>query len=258
MVRSRPGKPGEVGARVYPTEELNLRQGFDVRRWLSDGSVDWVAPLLYGHNLIDPHVDLSWLIEAAHDSDVSVYATIQPHHFDPGRERFVTEYATPAMRRAAVASFREQGADGMYTWFLPWPFADAERRVLTEMADPDLIVESDKHYVVGRPSEISQRAGMETQLPLSIEASDTGTRHPFRLFCADDLQGKSDRVKQVRLKVYVGDIVSEDKTRFLLNGESLENEMCLRHFPEGPPAVSWAVARLRSVARPPQERLEHP
>ena len=249
MVRGRPGTPGEVGVRVYPTQELNLRQGFDVLQWLRDGSIDWIAPLLYGHNLIDPHVDLSWLIEAAHAADVSVYATIQPHHFDPGREHFVTEHATPAMRRAAVASFREQGADGMYTWFLPWPFGDAERRVLTEMADPDLIVEADKHYVVGRPSEISERAGMETQLPHTIEASDTSTRHPFRLYCADDLQGKAERVKQVRLKVYVGDIVSEDRIRFLLNGESLEDETCLRHFPKGLPPYhgQWLDFDLRHV-----------
>ena len=90
---------------------------------------------------------------------------------------------------------------------------------------------------------------METQLPLTIEASDTGTRHPFHLHCADDLQGKADRVKQVRLKVYVGDIVSEDRIRFLLNGESLENEPCLRHFPEGLPPYhgQWLDFDLRHV-----------
>ena len=126
MVRNRPGKAGEVGARVYPTEELNLRQGFDVRQWLKDGSVDWVAPLLYGHNLIDPHVDLSWLIEAAHDADVSVYATIQPHHFDPGREHFVTEHATPAMRRAAVAQLPRTGR-GRHVCMVP-PMAVRRRR----------------------------------------------------------------------------------------------------------------------------------
>ena len=153
------------------------------------------------------------------------------------------------MRRAAVASFREQGADGMYTWFLPWPFGDAERRVLSEMADPDLIVEADKHYVVSRRSDFSKRAGLETQLPVTIDASDTGTAHPFRLYCADDLQGRADRVKQVRLKVYIGDIVSEDKVRFLLNGESLESETCLRHFPKGLPPYhgQWLDFDLRHV-----------
>ena len=30
-VRQRPGEPGQVGAQVYPTEELNLQAGLDVR-----------------------------------------------------------------------------------------------------------------------------------------------------------------------------------------------------------------------------------
>ena len=74
---------------------------------------------------------------------------------------------------------------------------------------------------------------------------------PFRLYCADDLQGKADRIKQVRLKVYIGDIVSEDRVRFLLNGESLENETCLRHFPKGLPPYhgQWLDFDLRR-ARP--------
>ena len=29
MVRNRPGKPGQVGARVYPTEAINLAKGLD-------------------------------------------------------------------------------------------------------------------------------------------------------------------------------------------------------------------------------------
>ena len=117
------------------------------------------------------------------------------------------------------------------------------------MADPDLIVEADKHYVVSRRSDFSKRAGLETQLPVTIDASDTGTAHPFRLYCADDLQGRADRVKQVRLKVYIGDIVSEDRVRFLLNGESLESETCLRHFPKGLPPYhgQWLDFDLRHV-----------
>lgn len=249
MVRTRPGLPGEVGARVYPTEDLNLRQGFDVRQWLRDGSVDWVAPMLYAHNIIDPNVDLAWLVEAAHDAGVSVYATVQPYYHDVGREHFVTEHATPGMMRAAVASYREQGADGVYTWFLRWPFGDAERRILAEMAAPDLTTEADKHYVVARRTAISETVGLEMPLPLTIEASDTGTRHPFRLYCADDLQGRPDRVKQVRLKVYINDIVSEDKLRFLLNGESLVNETCLRHVPKGYPPYhgQWLDFQLLHV-----------
>ena len=53
----------------------------------------------------------------------------------------------------------------------------------------------------------------------------------------------------MRLKVYIGDIVSEDRVRFLLNGESLENETCLRHFPKGLPPYhgQWLDFDLRRV-----------
>ena len=36
-----------VGARVYPTEEINLSQGMDVRQWLCDGLLDFVIPNMY-------------------------------------------------------------------------------------------------------------------------------------------------------------------------------------------------------------------
>ena len=49
--------------------------------------------------------------------------------------------------------------------------------------------------------------------------------------------------------MYVGDIVSEDNVRFFLNGESLENETCLRHFPKGLPPYhgQWLDFDLRRV-----------
>lgn len=53
MVRSRPGKPGEIGVRVLPTEEMNLAQGLDVRAWLQNGSVDFVVPVLYAYFNLD-------------------------------------------------------------------------------------------------------------------------------------------------------------------------------------------------------------
>ena len=37
MVRGREGEPGQIGARIYPTEEMNRQCGLDVRTWLSEG-----------------------------------------------------------------------------------------------------------------------------------------------------------------------------------------------------------------------------
>ncbi len=249
MVSGRPSEPGQVGARVYPTEEQNLRHGFDVRQWIKDGSVDWVVPMQYGHNVVDANLDLGWLVEAAQATDVAVYPMVQPYYQDESRRFFVTTHATPEMMRAAVANYRGQGADGMYTWFLKWPLGDTERFILGEMADPDLIVEGDKRYVFNRRSSASESAGLDTPLPLRIEATDVGTRHPFRFYVSDDIQGKADRIQRVSVKVYIYDIVSEDKLTFLVNGEALVNEK-LRRYSRGEQAPyqgQWLDFQLDSV-----------
>ena len=249
MVRGRPREPGQVGARVYPTEEQNLRNGFDVRQWIKDGSVDWVVPMQYAHNVVDANLDLGWLVDGARDTDAAVYPMVQPYYQDESRRFFVTTHATPEMMRAAVANYRDQGADGMYTWFLAWPLGDTERHILGEMADPDLIIEGDKHYVFNRRSNASESAGLHTPLPLTIESTDVGTRHPFRFYVSDDIQAKVDRIQQITLKMYIYDIVTEDKWTFLLNGESIENEKLRRSIrgAQGPYQGQWLAFQLDTV-----------
>jgi hypothetical protein len=51
--------------------------------------------------------------------------------------------ATPAMLRAAAGNAYAQGADGVYTWRLPWLLGPRERGVLTELRDPELLAELD-------------------------------------------------------------------------------------------------------------------
>ena len=131
MVRSRAGGAGIVGARVYPTESMNLAAGMDVRTWLQEGLLDYVMPMIYGYMLLDTDMPIEWLIEAAHAADTSVYPLIPP--FSREGEH---AHATPAMMRAAAANYWERGADGMCTWFLRWPLGDAECSILTESATP--------------------------------------------------------------------------------------------------------------------------
>ena len=247
MVRGRPGSPGQVGARVYLTEELNRRHGFDVGTWLAQGSVDFVVPMLYGHHKVDPNLDIAWIIEAAHQADVAVYPMVGPTYRD-GRP---DTHATPAMMRATVANYRDQGADGTYTSSLQWPLGETERHILTEMADPDLIAERDKHYVFGRRTAASEAAGLATPLPLTIEAADRGTEHGFRFYVSDDMVGKADRIRQVRLKALIKDLVSEDKLSFHMNGASLAGEQVLRSSSEAHPPYygQWLEFDLET-ARP--------
>ena len=220
MVRNRPGKPGQVGARVYPTEAINLAKGLDVRTWLREGLIDYVVPMVYGYTLVDSQMPIDWLIEAAHQVETSVYAMIQPYHHSLEREYHTREWATPEMMRAAVANYWALGADGMYSWFLRWPLGDAGRRILSELGDPDLVREADKHYLVKRSLKVTGLVGYPTSLPLEIAASDRST-HKIAFRIADDIEGIAERIRQVRLRINITDLVSADRLRILLNGKSL-------------------------------------
>ena len=109
MVRQRPGEAGHVGARVYPTEEMNLAQGLDVRTWLNEGLLDFVVPVFYPYMVLDPDMPIDWIVEAAHEADASVYGMLQPYSRDEPTGTSdtvlpVRAYATPEMVRAASAS----------------------------------------------------------------------------------------------------------------------------------------------------------
>ena len=76
MVRNRDSEPGQVGVRVYPTEPINRRHGLDVRRWIDDGLIDFVVPMVYAFNLVDSNMPIDWLVAAtrgssAHGSEVA-------------------------------------------------------------------------------------------------------------------------------------------------------------------------------------------
>ena len=65
MVRSRPGEPGVVGARIFPTEKGNLEQGLDVRTWLGEGLLDFVVPVAYIYTVLDPDMPFDWVVESS-------------------------------------------------------------------------------------------------------------------------------------------------------------------------------------------------
>lgn len=213
---------------MYPTEELNLKTGLDVRTWLREGLIDFVVPLVYAFFVLDPNMPIDWLVEAAHEHEISVYAMLQPYYRDESRRFYTTENATPAMVRAAAANFWELGVDGLYTWFLHWPLGDAERCILTELGDPDMVREGDKHYFLRRRSETIAEHDYEAFLPLKIPAADSNTRYQIPFSVADDPQ--NNRLHHVRLRIGVSNLVTADRFEVLLNGTSLTSEICRRTF----------------------------
>lgn len=236
----------QIGARVYPTEEINLSVGVDVRTMLKERLVDFVVPMVYGHQVLDPGMPIEWLVEAAHASDIAVYPMLQPYYNDEGRRFQTVEHASPAMLRAAAASYWDRGADGMYTWFLGWPLGDDERTVLAELGDPGLVRKGDQHYIVARRSASYDLMGMPAPLPIEIAADDIGTRHSVSFHVADDFD-EADR--SARLMINITDIVAADKISFWLNGEPLDYDSCLRSYAGSvaPYAGQWLEFPLSSV-----------
>lgn len=242
MVRSK-GKDRLVGARVFPTVEMNVALGLDVPTWLSEKLIDYVAPLYYGYFLLDADLPFESLVTAAHASGAEVYPILQPYFLEH------EHHATPAMVRAAAANYWAKGADGLIVgpWFY-WPFRDEEKAILTEVGAPQDIEEKDKHYVLSQRQEDSARLGYDHPLPLrlSVGAKAHGDI-PFLV--ADDLSSK--RVDRVRLCIRIDNLVSADRLTVSLNGISLSGQRMRRtsHRYE----FQWLEYELLEL-RPPQGR----
>ena len=236
MVRGRVGEPGQIGARIYPTEAINLSAGLDVITWLEEGLLDYVVPMVYAHTFIDCNLPIDWIIECAHASDTSVYPLLQPDYYPGNKQKGPSGtlnsriYASPSMIRAAASNCWDRGADGMYTMWLEWPLGETQKGILRELSEPNLVKESNKHYCAGRRSHYSELVGYKRPLPLEIAYSDTDTIYGIPFYISDDFETNSDSISQVTLKIQISDLVLNDKLTITLNGESLADESLVRNF----------------------------
>ena len=227
--------------------ELNQKTGLDVQTWLQEGLVDFVVPMVYAFFVLDSNMPIDWLVQEAHENDISVYAMLQPYYSEENRRFYSVEDATPPMMRAAAANFWERGVDGLYTWFLPWPLGDAERRTLTELGDPELIKEGNKHYFLRRHSDATSGHDYDAFLPVEILAANPEVRYQIPFSIADAPQ--NDRVQSVRLRIGVTNLVTADTFEVRLNGQSLTEEWCTRTIirSRDPYAGQWLEFDLERV-----------
>jgi hypothetical protein len=235
MVRAVSGDGKQIGVRVYPTKEMCRERGLDIDTWIEEGLVDYVVPLLYLDFTLDPDMPIDWLIGKAHEYDIPVYGMLQPYVQDEATGSPVRIYATPEVARGVVANHWARGVDGIYAWFMRWPLDDSERRILTEVGDPDLIQEGSKRYVQRHRSEQASELGYDATLPLEIAEADPSKRYSIPFSIADDIDAAPKRVRQVVVELVVTNLVSADRLGIFLNGESLGAETCLRDF-------SWNIA----------------
>ncbi len=226
MARGRTGGPCQVGARIYPTEELNARTGLDVQTWISEGLVDFLVPMLYRDFILDADMPFGWLVEAAHRQDIAVYGMLQPYRSNEDRRFYPVENASAPMMRAAAANYWSRGVDGVYTWFLPWPLGDDQRGILDEIGEQDRLAMLNKHYFVRRRGESDDDFDYGAHLPLEMSLADMGKPCEVAFDIADDPADSS--VDQVRLTVCASNLVEADGLQVKLNGQPLSDESLAR------------------------------
>ena len=229
MVRGRQNGRLTVGAKVFPTEEMNLDRGLDVRSWLSQGLLDFVVPAaFYYPSALDPDLPLDWVVEAAHAHDTAVYGLLRPYSRTQNSSRD-EEYATTNMFRAAAANYLDRGVDGLFTCFLPWPLGHEQRALLTELGDPESLRNGDKHYLLRRRDQDADEVGAEhAALPMEVPLGHPGKLHEIPFYISDDIEGEASRIRRVVLRINISELVTADRLTLLLNGWSLDGERCLR------------------------------
>ena len=228
QVEAKSGGRIHLGARVYPTEALNLEDGLDVREWLHRGLLDYVAPLRYGYMLLDPDQPIDWLIEAAHRADTAAYGFLQPYIRDSSIGAPDVAHPTLEHARAAAANYWSKGVDGLYTWFMQWPLGDTERSILTELGHSDAVHQKSRIYTLGRAVVKPEPLSYPQPLPVEILFDATNTPFPVSFYLADDFVRDRQRIASVQVRIRIFDLVTADRLTIRLNGRSLSGELCTR------------------------------
>ena len=205
-----------VMARVWSRRDDNLDIGLDVESWLAEGSVDYVVGQI-PHSLLDTGVaDSKWLADAANEAGASAY--LRPGY---RLSDLRAKIANIEMFRAFAHTLRDQGFAGMYLGYLPWPFAEAEHRLLREMAYPEMTSRLNKRYFLPPREELQTYVRPDTRLlPIALEE---GVMERIPISVADDLESAIDdgESRESELTLAFQQFCVEDDVALSFNGEPL-------------------------------------
>ena len=218
------GRPVALGARVLPTPESNAATGLDVDAWIREGLVDFVVPVVYGPRQMDVDFPFEWFVDLAKGTDCRVYPALQDKVYSVHTggirqdERRVYEHSAAVEHfRAGAAAYWAKGADAIYLPWFDWPVGAAERQILSEIRDPDIIREKRKHYWTTTRDVDEDCEGYVAQLPMTLETGIDASEHTVRLFVADSL-GRCD----ARLRLKLTGSVAADVMTVTVNGDALD------------------------------------
>ena len=268
----RIGKRLLLSVRVPPTFALAGAFGIDVAGWLELGLLD---VLIAGVVHTSMHrVPVEEYVQACRGTPVQVIAQNlgmfwygRPHsarvlYHEPG-------VYPDAMCRAAAANYWRAGVDGLYLWnnhVIEYWWDDRYGRVpWGEIADPTLIAERDKHYVVDNPhewAEWAQELGAPPvpagPLPVALRAA--GDTTDIDIDIADDVASAAARgsFAQATLRLLVVNLTARDALDYLLNDTPLDADSAISRilyndfwyeFALSPGALWQGWNRLRITVR---------
>jgi hypothetical protein len=220
----RKGKPILLSARVLQTMALNQRFGLDVEQWIDKGYLD----LVVAGGGFDPFTSpAKGLVEWCHARDVPAYGCITSEGLNQGGwsgppipHSELSERSQEAWRAAAANNW-ESGVDGIMTFnlFADRSGIDLSRNVLREIGDRNHLVAKNKLYCIEHLLDddycwMIRSVPREGRLPVSISKADTVTR---RLPAADDIPALADRLRSLRLRIYLDHFRDPDRVSVRLN-----------------------------------------
>jgi len=223
----RRGKPILLSARVLETRSSNRHFGFDLEQWLERGLFDFI--ILGGYT---PYTSPAReLVEWCHSQGVPAYACIVEEGFrlagwsgPPIPHAQMTQHSLESWRGAAANTWA-LGVDGIMTFNL---FADRSsreicRNVLQEIGDPRNLAGKDKLFGLEHMHDddygfLFRTVSREGRLPVTISKLSTVKRV---LPVADDIRALADRVRRLRLRLYLDHFRAPDKVDVRLNGVAL-------------------------------------
>ena len=217
------GRPITLGARVLPNLAGNLQAGLDVSAWLREGYLDFVVPIFYVNERMDQLLPFEEIAELAHVSGCLVYPAVRPFYKAPPESRS----ATPAMYRANAMAYYRKGADALYMLQLKWPtgqIGDAERSVLSQVGDPELMERGSRHHFVPSRQEDTAKYGVYTSpLPMDLTVVGDGDGQSCPIYVGDDLAAARNRgaLREARLRLRISGASALDQIEVSLNGRLL-------------------------------------
>ena len=138
-----------------------------------------------------------------------------------------------AMCHATAANYWRAGVDGLYLWnnhVIQFWWDDRYGRVpWQEIADPELIAERDKHYIVDNPHEWVEwarelGAPPVPSGPLPIELDDAGKTARIDIDVAGDVAAAAARgsLAEATLRMLVVNLTAQDEVEYHLNDTVLD------------------------------------